>query len=89
MREIVAPIVGQHAPDLLIGAIGQDASQFDPNGRQNVTMHGFRVLGEILRSLADEYAGGRLALIQEGGYAPTYAAFCLHATLSGVVGIPP
>jgi acetoin utilization deacetylase AcuC-like enzyme len=88
MREIVAPIVAAHAPDLLIGAIGQDANQFDPNGRQNVTMRGFRALGEILRALADESAGGRLALIQEGGYAPTYAAFCLHATLAGVLWVP-
>ncbi len=54
---------------------------------QTVTMGGFRRLGEMLRSLAAESAGGRLALIQEGGYAPTYAAFCLHATLSGALGV--
>ncbi len=29
---------------------------------------------------------GRLALIQEGGYALSYAALCLHATLAGVLG---
>jgi acetoin utilization deacetylase AcuC-like enzyme len=88
MRELVAPLVDQFSPDLLIGAIGQDASQFDPNGRQTVTMRGFRSLGEALRSIADRSAGGRLALIQEGGYAPSYAAFCLHATLAGVLGVP-
>jgi acetoin utilization deacetylase AcuC-like enzyme len=88
MRELVAPLVSQYRPDLLIAAIGQDASQFDPNGRQTVTMDGFRALGESLRSIADRAAGGRLALIQEGGYAATYAAFCLHATLCGVLGVP-
>jgi acetoin utilization deacetylase AcuC-like enzyme len=88
MRELVVPIVDQFEPDLVIGAIGQDASQFDPNGRQNLTMRGFRMLGEILRSLADRWADGRLALIQEGGYAPSYAAFCLHATLSGTLAVP-
>jgi acetoin utilization deacetylase AcuC-like enzyme len=88
MREVVEPLVEQYRPDLVIGAIGQDASQFDPNGRQTVTMKGFRALGEILRSIADRSAGGRLALIQEGGYAATYAAFCLHATLCGVLGVP-
>jgi hypothetical protein len=25
-------------------------------------------------------------LVQEGGYARTYAAYCLHATLEGVLG---
>ena len=29
---------------------------------------------------------GRLLLVQEGGYARTYAALCLHATLEGVLG---
>ena len=29
--------------------------------------------------------GGRLALVQEGGYALSYAALCLHATLAGVL----
>lgn len=88
MRELVVPLVERFEPDLVIGAIGQDASQFDPNGRQNLTMRGFRTLGEILRSLADRCAAGRLALIQEGGYAVSYAAFCLHATLSGALAVP-
>jgi acetoin utilization deacetylase AcuC-like enzyme len=87
MREIVVPLVSDYQPDLLIAAIGQDASQFDPNGRQSLTMSGFYVLGEIVRTLAQATAGGRLALIQEGGYAPTYAAFCLHATLCGALGL--
>ena len=58
MREVVAPVVDRYQPDLLIGATGQDASQFDPNGRQTVTMRGFRVLGETLRSIADRSARG-------------------------------
>jgi acetoin utilization deacetylase AcuC-like enzyme len=88
MREVVAPLVTSYEPDLLIGAIGQDANQFDPNGRQTVTMAGFHVIGELLRSLADRCSGDRLALVQEGGYAVTYAALCLHATLAGVLGVP-
>ena len=88
MREVVAPLVTRYEPDVLIGAIGQDASQFDPNGRQTLSMDGFRTIGELLRSLADRCSAGRLALVQEGGYAVTYAAFCLHATLAGALGVP-
>jgi acetoin utilization deacetylase AcuC-like enzyme len=88
MRDVVAPLVMEFEPDLVIGAIGQDASQFDPNGRQTLSMNGFHTLGEVMRSIAERAAGGRLALIQEGGYAPSYAAFCLHATLAGVLGVP-
>jgi acetoin utilization deacetylase AcuC-like enzyme len=82
----VAPALRRHKPELIVVAAGQDASQFDPNGRQCVTMAGFNALGRRARALAEELCGGRLVLVQEGGYAPSYAAYCLHATLDGVLG---
>jgi acetoin utilization deacetylase AcuC-like enzyme len=84
--EIVAPAVRAFAPELIVIACGQDANQFDPNGRQLVTMAGFRALGERARALADDLTGGKLVLVQEGGYAVSYAALCLNATLEGVLG---
>jgi len=30
--------------------------------------------------------GGRLLMVQEGGYSRTYSALCLHASLEGVLG---
>lgn len=88
MREVVAPILRQFGPDLIVGSCGQDASTFDGNGRQNVSMDGFREIGRQVGGLARELCGGDLVLVQEGGYARTYAAFCLHATLEGVLGLP-
>lgn len=87
MREIIVPEVNSYKPDVLIIACGQDASQFDPNGRQLITMEGFRRMGEYARKLAKQHTGGSLLLVQEGGYSISYAAFCLHATLEGVLGI--
>jgi acetoin utilization deacetylase AcuC-like enzyme len=89
LRRIVLPALRQFQPGLIVGAVGQDASAFDPNGRQNVTMAGFRAIGDTLRRAAGELCGGRLVLVQEGGYARTYAAYCLHATLEGVLGTGP
>ena len=85
-EQIVVPVVDGFAPGLLLVACGQDANQFDPNGRQCVSMDGFRRLGEATRALAERHCDGRLVLAQEGGYARTYSAFCLHATLAGVLG---
>ena len=82
---IVAPAVRAHGPQILLIACGQDASQFDPNGRQLLTMAGFYQLGRRARALADECCDGRLALVQEGGYQQSYAAYCLHATLEAVL----
>jgi acetoin utilization deacetylase AcuC-like enzyme len=89
MRRVVMPVVDEYAPGLIIVAAGQDASQFDPNGRQCVGMRGFRTLGALAAELAARHVGGRLAVIQEGGYGRTYSAFCAHATLEGVLGLDP
>jgi acetoin utilization deacetylase AcuC-like enzyme len=83
--EIVSPAVRAFSPEIIFIGAGQDANQFDPNGRQIVTMEGFRQLGRRARVLADELCGGKLVLVQEGGYAVSYAAYCLHATLEGVL----
>jgi acetoin utilization deacetylase AcuC-like enzyme len=81
-------VLRQFRPGLIVGSCGQDASAFDPNGRQNVSMRGFRDIGRVVGDAARELCDGRLVLVQEGGYARTYAAYCLHATLEGVLGEP-
>ena len=86
--EIVAPAVREHQPQMLFIACGQDANQFDPNGRQLLSMQGFYELGKRAHQLADECCDGKLVLVQEGGYAISYAAYCLHATLDGVMNRP-
>ena len=81
----VVPIIRQFRPGLIVGACGSDASAFDPNGRQNVSMAGFRRIGQLVGELAEELCEGRLVLVQEGGYGRTYSGYCLHATLEGVL----
>jgi acetoin utilization deacetylase AcuC-like enzyme len=88
-ERVVDPVLDAFAPELVVIACGQDASQYDPNGRMSVTMAGFRDLGAAARALADRHCGGRLVLVQEGGYGRTYSAFCMHATLEGVLGTGP
>ena len=51
-------------------------------------MEGYREIGQIVRKLADKYSDGRLLIVQEGGYHVTYSAYCLHATLEGVLNLP-
>jgi acetoin utilization deacetylase AcuC-like enzyme len=89
MARAVEPLVAAFEPELIVIACGQDASQFDPNGRMCVTMDGFRDLGAAARALADRHCGGRMVLVQEGGYGRTYSGHCMHATLEGVLGTGP
>lgn len=86
VQRIVGPVIDEFAPDLLFVACGQDANQFDPNGRGLLTMAGFRMLGDAVRVWADRHAAGRVVMFQEGGYAITYTAFCAYATIEGLLG---
>ncbi|XP_039028290.1 histone deacetylase 8 isoform X2 [Hibiscus syriacus] len=88
MTELVIPAVEKFEPDMMVLVIGQDSSAFDPNGRQCLTMDGYREIGQTVRRLADKHCGGRLLIVQEGGYHITYSAYCVHATLEGVLNLP-
>nr|ASU54224.1 histone deacetylase [Hevea brasiliensis] len=88
MSELVIPAINKFEPDMLVMVVGQDSSAFDPNGRQCLTLNGYRMIGGMTRSLANGHCSGRLLIVQEGGYHITYSAYCLHATLEGVLSLP-
>ncbi|KAE8037344.1 hypothetical protein FH972_009938 [Carpinus fangiana] len=88
MTELVIPAVQKFEADMMVLVVGQDSSAFDPNGRQCLTMEGYREIGRMVHFLAARQSGGRLLIVQEGGYHVTYSAYCLHATLEGVLNLP-
>ncbi|XP_068659025.1 histone deacetylase 8 isoform X2 [Aristolochia californica] len=80
MTELVVPAMQKFKPQMLVMVIGQDSSAC-------LTMEGYRAIGRIVRELADKHTQGRLLIVQEGGYHITYSAYCLHATLEGVLNL--
>jgi acetoin utilization deacetylase AcuC-like enzyme len=88
LDRVVGPALRAYAPEALVVALGLDASQNDPNGRQCVSAAGFHAIGARLRALAAELTGGRLVAVQEGGYGPSYSAFCLRAAVAGLLDEP-
>jgi len=64
----VARSLKQYRPDLILVSAGFDAHIADPLGGLSITGGGFKRVGEILKSLADEVCDGRLISILEGGY---------------------
>ncbi|KAG6539282.1 histone deacetylase 8-like isoform X1 [Zingiber officinale] len=87
VTELVVPAIQKFEPNLIVLVVGQDSSAFDPNGRQCLTMAGYRKIGEVVRMLSERHSRGRILIVQEGGYHVTYSAYCLHATLEGVLGV--
>ncbi|KAI3838075.1 hypothetical protein MKW98_009026 [Papaver atlanticum] len=88
MNELVVPAVEKFEPCMVVLVVGQDSSAFDPNGRQCLTMDGYREIGRTVKKLADEHSSGQVLIVQEGGYHLTYSAYCLHATLEGFLSCP-
>jgi acetoin utilization deacetylase AcuC-like enzyme len=40
-----------------------------------------------MRGMANQYCNGQVLIVQEGGYHISYSAYCLHATLEGVLDL--
>jgi acetoin utilization deacetylase AcuC-like enzyme len=87
LDDVVVPALARFAPDLVVVACGLDANGYDPMARQMLHSDGFRLLTRRLIDVAEATCGGRLVLVQEGGYSPWYLPFCglaIVETLSGV-----
>jgi acetoin utilization deacetylase AcuC-like enzyme len=92
---IVAPVLREFRPDLVLVSAGFDAHERDPLAQMRVTTPGFVWMTTLLRDLADDLCGGRIAMITEGGYdlralAESLDAVCgvLEATTSAVAHDP-
>ncbi len=65
---LLAPVAAEFQPEFVLVSLGFDIAAGDPLGGMAVTARGFARLASSLMALARRTAGGRLALILEGGY---------------------
>jgi len=86
-RTVIGPALEAFAPDLILVASGFDPNAMDPLARQLVTTRGFTTLTQTVMQAADRSAGGRLVMVQEGGYSPVYVPFCGLATIETLAGV--
>ena len=69
-QRLLVPVALRYRPQMILVSAGFDAHQDDPLASMDVTEDGFRAMAEIVRNLADDQCGGRVACVLEGGYAP-------------------
>ena len=69
MQRVFAPVALAYAPDVILVSCGFDAHRDDPLASMEVSETGFHAMASVLRHVADEICGGRVAFILEGGYA--------------------
>ena len=67
-KDIVIPRVQKFQPEWILVSAGFDSHRRDPLGGMGVTEEGFAGMAAELVKLADQYAGGKIAFLLEGGY---------------------
>jgi acetoin utilization deacetylase AcuC-like enzyme len=67
---LLVPVALRYRPQMILVSAGFDAHREDPLASMDVSAAGFRAMAGIVRRLADELCGGRMACVLEGGYAP-------------------
>ena len=85
-REVVAPILDQFRPELVLVSAGFDAHQRDPLASMRMTTDGYAAVVARLRDVAARH--GALALVTEGGYELTALAACIEASILVLDGQP-
>jgi len=81
------PRLRQFAPQFLLISAGFDAHQDDPLAHMKLTREGFREMGRLLLSLAQESAGGRVITVLEGGYNLEALEDCTEDLVRLLLGI--
>ena len=66
--ELILPIARRFAPEFVLVSAGFDCDGREPLGGLEVSPAGFTMMARACQRLADETAGGRLAVVLEGGY---------------------
>jgi acetoin utilization deacetylase AcuC-like enzyme len=82
---VVAPVVSEFAPSLVLLSAGFDAHEDDPLGQMSVTEQGYRTM---MRRLLDALPNGTpIGALLEGGYNLRAIESSLTATLEVLVGL--
>jgi len=87
LERIALPAIRDFRPDLIVVVSGFDANGVDPLARMLATSETFRAMMRLVKRAAADLCGGRLVVVQEGGYAETAVPFCGVAVLEELAGV--
>jgi acetoin utilization deacetylase AcuC-like enzyme len=84
-ERVVLPVVEGYGPELVLVSAGFDASARDPLGQMELTPQAFGWMARELARIAARSAGGRMALVLEGGYDLASLEAGLDRALDGML----
>jgi len=84
MDEVVEPWLAVFRPEMIFISAGFDAHFSDPLTTLTLDTKGYYMLTKHLVSFADQYAGGRILFVLEGGYDPRALGDNIQACLAAM-----
>jgi acetoin utilization deacetylase AcuC-like enzyme len=78
---IVAPVLEQYRPQLILVSAGFDGHYKDPLGGLNITRQGFASAAASLIRVAEACCDGRIGFVLEGGYSMQALEDCSRAVM--------
>jgi len=85
-EEILVPAAHKFRPDIVLISAGFDACNNDGLAGMRMSVEGFSVLATIVKSIAKENCGGKVAAVLEGGYDLDLLALSVAAVLDVFMG---
>ena len=85
-EEILVPAAHKFRPDIVLISAGFDACNKDGLAQMRMSVEGFSVLATIVKSIAKENCGGKVAAVLEGGYDLDLLARSVTAVLDVFMG---
>jgi acetoin utilization deacetylase AcuC-like enzyme len=89
LQRAFAPVVRGFRPEVILVSAGFDAHRDDPLAAMNVSGAGYAAMSAIVRALADDVCGGRVAFVLEGGYAASGLVEGVAGVLAAQLGEAP
>ncbi|HKQ70656.1 MAG TPA: histone deacetylase [Polyangiaceae bacterium] len=86
-ERVILPVADAYAPQLVLVSAGFDAHKDDPLASMQLEADSYAWMTQRLVEVADQHAGGRLALFLEGGYNLSALEHCLGACLSALASV--
>ena len=85
LYRVLVPVARRFAPEMILVSCGFDAHRDDPLSSLEVSGQGYLAMTRLVRALADDLCGGRIAFILEGGYAASGLIEGTTALLRGLL----
>lgn len=83
---IFKPFVEAFQPQMLFVSVGFDAHWNDPLTMLGLSTRGYWMLAQKVVALAEEYCGGKIVFVLEGGYEPLNVANGAEAVFAAATG---